>query len=179
MGGLVARYYIESNLYQNDVDQLIFIATPQRGAPKAYLAWEGGYLGTNMVSDFVKELLLAKIAQIDGYCDSLLNRNDCVYNYIRGYPVASLPQLLPDTDYLQSALDNKQFLYPSGYPVNDFLENLNKQENLTKLYNAGIEISTIYNSTPQSTVTGIKVIERDSGQLPFWEYGYSYGFTSL
>lgn len=179
MGGLVARYYIESNLYQNDVDQLIFIATPQRGAPKAYLAWEGGYLGTNMVSDFVKELLVAKIAKTDGYCDSMLNRNKCVYNYVRGYPVASLQQLLPDTDYLQSALNNEPFLYPSGYPVNDFLENLNKQQNLTKLYNAGIEISTIYNSTPQSTVTGIKVIERDSGQMPFWEHGYPYGFTSL
>jgi len=179
MGGLVARYYIESDLYQDDIDQLIFIATPQRGAPKAYLAWEGGFLGTSMVSDFVKEILVAKIAKTDGYCDSLLNRNECVYNYVRGYPVASLQQLLPDTDYLQSALGNELFLYPSGYPTNDFLENLNNQENLTKLYNSGIEISTIYNSTPQSTVTGIKVIERDSGQIPFWEYGYPHGFTSF
>lgn len=33
MGGLVARYYIQSNEYENDVDQVIFLGTPQIGAP--------------------------------------------------------------------------------------------------------------------------------------------------
>ncbi|MEK9166314.1 MAG: hypothetical protein AAB846_01105, partial [Patescibacteria group bacterium] len=42
MGGLVARQYIQSDKYENDVDQLIFLGTPHLGAPKAYLMWEGG-----------------------------------------------------------------------------------------------------------------------------------------
>ncbi len=179
MGGLIVRYYIESELYQDDIDQLIFIATPQRGAPKAYLAWEGGFLGTSIVSDFLLEVLIAKIAKTDGFCDSVITRNTCVYNYIRNYPVATVKQLLPDNAYLESALTSELLLYPDNHPNNDFLEFLNNQESLAKLYDSGIEISTIYNSTPNSTVAGIKVIDREAGQVPFWEYGYPHGFTSL
>ena len=179
MGGLVVRQYIQSDLYQNDVDQLIFIATPQRGAPKAYLAWEGGYLGTTIVSDFVKELLVAKIAKIDGFCDSLFDRNRCVYEYVHGYPVESVRELLPDYDYLRSSVTAEIFPYPYGYPQNQFLENLNSSTNLEKLYNSDIEISTIYNATPDSTVGEINIIDRTSTQEPFWEHGYPDGFSSL
>ena len=42
MGGLLAREYIESDYYQNDVDQLITLGTPHNGAPEDYLAWDGG-----------------------------------------------------------------------------------------------------------------------------------------
>ncbi|KKT92266.1 MAG: hypothetical protein UW94_C0020G0016 [Parcubacteria group bacterium GW2011_GWA2_45_14] len=43
MGGLVARAYAQSeNLYNEDVDQLIFLGTPNAGAAGAYIAWEGG-----------------------------------------------------------------------------------------------------------------------------------------
>jgi hypothetical protein len=54
MGGLIARAYIEGDKYLNDVDQLIFLATPQRGAPMAYLSWEGGESGIKF-KDFVIE----------------------------------------------------------------------------------------------------------------------------
>ncbi|MEK7625220.1 MAG: hypothetical protein AAB467_02600, partial [Patescibacteria group bacterium] len=37
MGGLVARQYIEGDNYDNDVGKLIFLATPHKGASKAYL----------------------------------------------------------------------------------------------------------------------------------------------
>jgi len=42
MGGLVARAYISSQSYENDIDKLIFLGTPHLGSPKAYLLWEGG-----------------------------------------------------------------------------------------------------------------------------------------
>ncbi|MFH1354477.1 MAG: hypothetical protein ABIH36_04330 [bacterium] len=41
-GGLVARDYIQSNNYAGDVDQLITLGTPHKGAADAYLALEGG-----------------------------------------------------------------------------------------------------------------------------------------
>lgn len=44
MGGVVARAYLESpNLYNDDVDQLIVLGTPNEGAADAYVAWEGGF----------------------------------------------------------------------------------------------------------------------------------------
>ncbi|MBO9313428.1 MAG: alpha/beta fold hydrolase [Chloroflexus sp.] len=41
MGGLVARSYIQSSAYRNDVDCLITLGTPHRGSAEAYTAWAG------------------------------------------------------------------------------------------------------------------------------------------
>ena len=174
MGGLIARYYIETDLYQNDIDQLIFIATPQRGAPKAYLAWGGGYLGTNMVSDLIKELLIARLAKHSGLCN-YTSASDCVHEYIHLYPVASLQQLLPDYDYLRNSDSGLLRAYPNGYPSNHFLEYLNNPENLAKLYSSNIEMSVIYNSTPASTIESYSVVlPTGDGK---WLYGRPDGFS--
>lgn len=42
MGGLVSRAYIQSSDYNNDVNHLITLGTPNLGASGAYVAWEGG-----------------------------------------------------------------------------------------------------------------------------------------
>jgi pimeloyl-ACP methyl ester carboxylesterase len=45
MGGLVARSYIQSaNLYQEDVDQVVLLGTPNTGAADGYAVWESGEL---------------------------------------------------------------------------------------------------------------------------------------
>jgi pimeloyl-ACP methyl ester carboxylesterase len=46
MGGLVSRSYIQGDAYtrRNDVERLITLGTPHRGAPEAYYPWEGGEL---------------------------------------------------------------------------------------------------------------------------------------
>jgi pimeloyl-ACP methyl ester carboxylesterase len=44
MGGLVSRSYIQSTTYRDDVERLITLGTPHRGAPEAYYPWEGGEL---------------------------------------------------------------------------------------------------------------------------------------
>lgn len=41
-GGLVARAYIESSLYRNDIAGLVMLGTPNHGSVKAYGPWEGG-----------------------------------------------------------------------------------------------------------------------------------------
>ncbi len=42
MGGLVARTFIQGPLYENQVDKLILIGTPNRGAIDAYYLWSTG-----------------------------------------------------------------------------------------------------------------------------------------
>jgi pimeloyl-ACP methyl ester carboxylesterase len=46
MGGLVSRSYIQSDAYaaRNDVERLITVGTPHRGAPESYYPWQGGEL---------------------------------------------------------------------------------------------------------------------------------------
>jgi hypothetical protein len=44
MGGLLARAYIQSDDYGEDVDKLALLGTPSEGAPIAYYVWEGGDL---------------------------------------------------------------------------------------------------------------------------------------
>ena len=68
MGGLVARQYIETPGYGNDIDQLIFIATPHHGAPKAYLMWEGGEFGTELYDKVFKYVFSLEAVE-HGYDD--------------------------------------------------------------------------------------------------------------
>jgi pimeloyl-ACP methyl ester carboxylesterase len=42
MGGLLARSYIQSDSYKNDVARLAMVGTPNHGAALAYYLWEGG-----------------------------------------------------------------------------------------------------------------------------------------
>ena len=42
MGGLVARSYIQSENYNNDIRNLTLVGTPNKGAVFSYLIWEGG-----------------------------------------------------------------------------------------------------------------------------------------
>ncbi|AOT72372.1 esterase/lipase family protein [Geosporobacter ferrireducens] len=44
MGGLAARAYAQGKAYENDIDNLIIIATPNAGAVDAYYFWSGGEL---------------------------------------------------------------------------------------------------------------------------------------
>ncbi len=42
MGGLLARSYIQSSSYANDVRKFAMVGTPSKGATMAYYIWEGG-----------------------------------------------------------------------------------------------------------------------------------------
>ncbi len=172
MGGLIARYYIESDLYQNDVDQIIFIGTPHRGAPKAYLAWEGGYLGTNFPMDFIKEKIMNQIAKI--------NKFDSLIDYIKNYPITSLQQLLPDYPYLTDANTGDLIPYSPGngkYPYNDFLIDLNNQ-NKIDLFTSRINEAYIIYGDNLETITRYKVTSYTGDDLE-WQHGYPEGFNSI
>src|SRR3989344_822650 len=166
MGGLVARQYIQSDAYQQDVDQLIFLGTPHLGAPKAYLMWEGGTVGAPPLSFF--DSVFRKILEHEGY----EKRYPSLFAYLRTEPIESVRQLLSVENYI---FDGSTFRsYPDKYPMNAFLSALN--DNVDKLYSSGVEIYNFVGKTHViSTMTGLKVIETDE-YAPLWEHGYPEGF---
>ena len=168
MGGLVARAYAESNNYQNDINQLIFLATPQNGAPQAYLGWEGGSFGKDTTGMFI-DTMLGMQAKYYNYKN--------VFEYVRNLPIQSVRELLPTYNYLQDkGLPNFR-IYPNNYPTNIFLENLNAQSNLNKL--SGIKITNILaDAGNNKTINSLRLVNINStnGQ---WAEGYPDGYNNL
>jgi len=174
MGGLVTRSYVQGSLYQDDVDQVIFIATPHRGSPKAYFAWEGGSPGVNIRADIVKELIVKQIASISGY--------EGIFNYIRDYPVYGVQELLPDYSYLISKDEDMIILYSfdsSEYPQNQFLYDLNLASNRDKFTERVREATIIYNQDSLNTPESISVVDPENSDYPLWEHGKPDGFTAF
>jgi hypothetical protein len=174
MGGLVARHYIESDNYGNDIDQVIFLGTPHKGSPDAYLIWEGALDIVDKFRDFLIKKYFTLEAHARGY--------ETLFGYIQDY-VKSTEQLLPDYAYLKdegqaSFRIYNRINYPNNYPYNIFLENLNSEESLSQFAASGVNILNIIGDTGDNT---IGVIELSSGESywPMWEHGYAEGLIKL
>ncbi len=166
MGGLVARAYIQSVDYDNDVDQLIFLGTPHRGSPKAYLQWEAGESDVD-VRDQVINLFFSAEALRNGYLT--------VFSYIRNKPILSVQELLPIFDYIKDSDTEVLRSYPANYPRNFFLENLDN--NISNLLSSGVEIvNFVGDSEENKTIEAIRVIQ--TSQHPRWEHGEPEGFSN-
>lgn len=168
MGGLAARYYIQSDEYEDDVDQLIFLGTPHLGAPKAYLMWEGGETGPFLkISDTIMELILNQEALAQGYQD--------LFTYIQNKPISAVQELLPIYDYLFDDSTIRQ--YPVGYPSNTFLLELNND--IDQFMNSNVRVSNFVGETgTQKTLTGLQIINTDE-YTPKWEDGYPVDYYDL
>lgn len=154
MGSLVARSYVQSSAYGNNVDNLIMIAPPNRGSSDVYTLWEGGYIPKNWSNGWVMNVYInyLKLKNLDfsGY--------DIIHKFI-----PSLKDLFPVYD----------FLFPAGATPtlksslvlreqNDFLLNLNKTvDDLS----AKTRLSIILGDR-QPTVDKIPVV--DSDQTGLW-----------
>lgn len=166
MGGLLVREYIESDYYQEDVDQLITLGTPHNGAPEAYLKWEAGAF-TFGASDIYFKRKFSQEAEESGYDD--------VFHYIRERPILSVQELLPVYSYLYDVDNNNQLrTYSFDYPRNEFLENLNLFENKEKLKKVFFYKIIGNVDSNESTISGFKIINEDMGE--YWEHGYPQGF---
>ncbi|KKR44438.1 MAG: PGAP1 family protein [Candidatus Moranbacteria bacterium GW2011_GWC1_45_18] len=167
MGGLLARQYIESDDYQDDVRQLITVATPHLGAPKVYVKWEAGAFFSD-IFETVGKYIFEQEAKENGY--------GSVFHYIRDR-IASVKELLPVYDYLWDDNGTDYDLrvgYPENYPRNEFLENLNSAEKVKKLEN--VEFTKIIGKPEgaKTTISGYNVVDADIREL--WEHGYPHGF---
>lgn len=148
MGGLVARAYIQSVDYDEDVDQIIFLGTPHKGAPTAYLQWEAGKFPTTFFDTLI-ELFFEAEALRKGYAT--------VFNYIHNRPILSVQELLPAFSYLKDKGTGAIRIYPNSYPQNYFLENLNN--NISNLLNSGVKITNIVSNSGSNTIEKIRVVE--------------------
>ena len=128
MGGLVARWYIQSPNYDHDVRKIIFLGTPHLGAPEDYLMWEGGQLAATSVTNNIENVIIQHEALRAGYQNA--------FDYIQQTPIFSVRELLPIYNYLENtgSYSAARPDYPSQYPRNFFLERLECVINgLTKL----------------------------------------------
>lgn len=166
MGGLVARAYIQSISYDQDVDQLIFLGTPHKGAPKAYTEWEGGQFAPS-VADTLTHLFFEAEALRNGYLT--------LFDYIHNRPIASVQELLPIFDYLKNKNDEVLKTYPDGYPRNLFLENLN--DNVFLLLSSEVKVTNIIGNSGSDTIEKIRLVPSTHSGL--WQHGEPEGFGTL
>ncbi|MDD4901386.1 MAG: alpha/beta hydrolase [Patescibacteria group bacterium] len=167
MGGLVARAYAESDYYNNDIDQLVFLGTPHQGSPKSFYTWEAGE-GFDAPLEKIVKLYFSQEAHAMGYSS--------LFDYIQNY-VKSVEQLLPDYAYLQNSgetgfrIYNKND-YPNNYPYNTFLENINSADRINQLASSSIKIMNFVGDTGDNTINVIKVSFGEP-YWPMWKHGYA------
>lgn len=161
MGGLVARQYIQGIHYGGDVNKLILIGTPNLGAPNAYLAWEGEDFS---YYDFLKAFVLKTSFEVEaenaGY--------GRLYDYIH-QRVPSLGELLPIYDYLKDAGTGLMRHYPTRYPTNPFLENLELNKGL--LTARGVETYSLVGDLGDESTPGLLRLT-NSSISGIWPDGY-------
>ncbi|MFZ2975266.1 MAG: alpha/beta fold hydrolase, partial [Candidatus Moraniibacteriota bacterium] len=164
MGGLVARQYIEKLDQENNIDQLITLGTPQKGAPESYLMWEAGEgIDEDILNKIAKKIFQIE-AQHEGYDD--------LGEYIRE-KVLSVGELLPIYDYLYNVATGEMKNYSNGYPKNYFLETLNDGDNLDKLDK--VDFTNIIGDTGKDeTIKKFRVV--NSMVSGSWEYGMPENF---
>jgi hypothetical protein len=157
-GGLAVAQYITGNSYNHDIDQVDFIGTPFDGVPAAYGAWETGSV---QFSDALRNGL-AKVL----ITQEATNTNaTSVFNYVQSKPVTSFLEMLPvSTSYLNGKI------YPTGYPRNMFLENIQNNFDPTSVADRGIRVRQ-FDSDGTSLGTPKSFTITNSTQLPLWPDG--------
>ena len=111
---------------------------------------------------------LKKDAKRNGY-----SGDKVLFDYVQGWPITSVQELLPTYDYLKSATSTGLLLYPIGYPENNFLVNLN--QGLIALLASDIDITNIVGNAGNNTISTIRIT--DSNLFPLWEHGYPEGYN--
>ncbi len=151
-GGLVARAYIQSNYYLNDVANLIQLGTPNAGSVEDYSIWEAG-----VSSDRDKYIrLMMKLFNIESVENGFLN----LTTYIRAR-VPSVNQLLPTFSYIKGRE------YPDGYPLNSFLDTLNAPANVALLRTR----TNLYIVGSKSKITLEEIEVGSKGEGGNWPHG--------
>ena len=178
MGGLVARSYIQSEYYGDDVANLRLIVAPQAGSAAAYFGYEGGdssYIGIppsaaqGMVA-FVQAYEMRLPARVRRISQAVRGRNlPDLHRYMQ-HELYSIRDLLPLTNqqylYRQNGQGQAEF-YPFGHPRNELLERLNSPAWQARLDQLD-QIHCFYSSSIP-TITRLQVSE--PGPAPLYHHG--------
>src|SRR3954453_23158508 len=141
MGGLVSRSYIQSDAYvaRNDVERLITLGTPHRGAPETYYPWEGGELRWDPTVNTVLKVYLWYLEHIHPF-QSALDTLKTIRTQVPG---------------IRDLLSVDNYLISQGPPPTPKPEDLMSQRNLwgdLALSPAGL--ATLLARTPLTTISG-------------------------
>ncbi len=165
MGGLVAREYIQSDYYEDDVDQLIMLGTPNEGASDAYIAWEGGEIPDRWDAGMRLYINLVNFA-----LRRTRNQEDLEppLSFRAFFP--SLKDLLPVNDFVTR--EGNQLTTNELFTQNIFLQNL--QDNIDLIVNRGVEVTTIAGRN-LSTLDGVLLSSErttEDNELERWRDGH-------
>lgn len=139
MGGLVARSYIQSNDYANDVARLITLGTPHRGAGEAYYTWGGGEPRSDPSVKAVLDVYLWYLQNAHPF-QTQLNRLRTIRTQVPG-----IRDLLPIDNYLLND--------PGTTPPRP--ESLHLERNLVgALLNQPAHLDLLVGRVPVTTIAG-------------------------
>ena len=127
MGGLVARSYIQSDLYQaGEVDQLLMLGTPNHGAVDAYQIREWIDLSLDLTPDLAAERVadrLTKTGPVGALAGTILVAGAQVLNSPSAESYSpSITDLLPTFDFISNVWPHK---WVRGIDDNTLLADLN------------------------------------------------------
>jgi len=165
MGGLVSRAYIQSFLFEDDVEKFVMLGVPNEGLSDAYSPWEGGAIPDNW-GKWYKAGIKAYIWYLKQITPGLQSNYEIIHDYI-----PSIGDLMPIYDFLQvreiSGI-NATTTYWDMEVQNPFLEELNGGMGLMNLQ-MRVAFSNL-GGYDQSTVGSVVVNIPDSGSLK-WKDG--------
>lgn len=119
MGGLMARSYIQSDFFENDVDRLVTLGTPHLGSSDVYSIWEGEEFPED--SEAI-ELYLWFLKKLEPDLDQ---------NSIIRKEFPSIGEMLPIYDHFLNVQSGSSVSYAQQKRSNYFLEDLKNKEFLT------------------------------------------------
>lgn len=139
-GGLLARTYIQSNYYSNDVNKLILVSTPNTGIADSYSFWKYGTFPKDKFN-----LSNWRRIYMNSYLDLFKEDEKFVKRIQKEFP--ALKNITPSLEYGDFIVSNQNrnsinFKNQEEVDVkNYFLNNLNR--NREKLYKSGVNIISI------------------------------------
>jgi pimeloyl-ACP methyl ester carboxylesterase len=166
MGGLVARSYIQGDIYDSDVDQLITLGTPHAGASGAYQAWEGG-----QYPETWNPLIRHHVNQIEGALKKTRNMKDATRPSTFRSFFPSLRDLLPIDQVVTR--DGNDVTATDLTEQNPLLQGLRSTFNL--IADRGIAVATI-GAKDQDTLAEVSLIEGrtdEDNQRNRWRDGHA------
>ncbi len=163
MGGLIARSYIQSNSFENDVEKIVLLGTPNHGSSDIYSVWEGGIIPKNWGTTY-KTMLDAYLWYFTHTTKNTASQYETIHQYI-----PSLGEMMPTYGFLE-VLDLMGSTTPTSYSAmnvkNPFLEDL---DNNLYLFQTRVSASNI-SGINKGTVGTVTVEPAPSGAT-VWQDG--------
>ena len=159
MGGLVARAYAQSNMYYNDVDQLIILCTPNAGSPSNYSYWTGGILPVH-VSSKINIVYLYMDQYINYLCHLYkMNRVEAIHAHFKGVQDIIPCKYYGNYLFMKNGSSIEFIPYNKMKTQNHFLDELNQHRDIMNRRNIHI---TLISGDGEETIKDLQVIPSHS-----------------